>query len=586
MIEKNRLLKKSLFFGLVFIGSIFCLLNPSKTNTIEAMKSVATHIGTFEGRTTFTTSSSNGINPGLFLEVMDEDGNLTQYQSEEGVITIPNTQEGAYITQAKFLGKTKYRDQDTGELLETWEEGRNLRLESVENPVLTTTGKNLFDLNGNINEKYNNMVASSNPNRINGNTIIASSNTYNHHGKGQKIKVKSGEKYTCSFTTSNNGVVFINTPNKVNYELYKASTFTFTVPLDCDEIIVTFNTHESSSGGEIHDFQIELGETSTAYEPYQSSTLTVNEEITLRGIGDVRDTLDLITGEFVQCVGEWHITATEDSWRANQDFTPADGYSGFNFTISTVFSESLIPKYFPKRMATLGFATHAGHTSANRGTDFHNNGNGKLVIESSLVAPRDLEGLKQWLEENKVMLQYELATPVVKTVALISDYFFKPINKESIEVVGMIDPLVASVTIPTDSLVFTLDPNQEEGQQFIAPEFRLMNETFAPLQVELKTFEQTTDVLNDVLPDAHENWEGLNQTQSRDIALALVPTPSDGWLSLHEDSYYVANVSNDFIGTVKGKSSVGFSFNALHGQSFSEVLNPQYRLSFVFGFSQ
>lgn len=66
----------------------------------------------------------------------------------------------------------------------------------------------------------------------------------------------------------------------------------------------------------------------------------------------------------------------------------------------------------------------------------------------------------------------------------------------------------------------------------------MTNETLAPLQIELKSFEQTSDVLNDVLPEAHESWEGLNKKESKDIALALVPTPSDGWLSLNESPCY------------------------------------------------
>ena len=582
MRNKNRPLKKITFFGLTIIGCLVGICSPSQTETTEAIRTMGSYVGTFEGSTTFATSSSNGINPGLLIEVIDDEGNLTQYESEEGVITIPNTKEGAYVTQAKFLGKTKYRDQDTGELLETWEEGRNLRLESVENPVLTTTGKNLFDLNGNINEKYNNMLASSNPNRVNGNTIIASSNTYNHHGKGQKIKVKSGEKYTCSFTTSNNGVVFINTPNKVNYELYKASTFTFTVPLDCDEIIVTFNTSGPSSGGKIHDFQIEEGSVSTSYAPYQSSTVTLNEEITLPGIGEVRDTFDLITGEVTKRIEQHTFNGTE-----NWNFAPSNGGEDCTNFQTFAIGTKVKPGNSPLNCDKFAWVTELiqNKEMIKVGTGETNSHVYINVLNSRLTSP-DVEGFRQWLSQNPVTIQYQFVTPVAKRIKMNSDYFFKPINKESIEVNGSIEPLTVSITVPTNPLSFVLNPNQEDGQQFIAPEFTLTNETFAPLQVELKVFEQTTDVLNDVLPDAYENWEGLNQTQSQDIALALVPKEGEGWLSLDEGPRYVVNTSNDFIGTVKGKSTVGFSFNALHGQSFSEVLNPQYRLAFVFGFSQ
>lgn len=113
--------------------SLLCLL----TTSLVSKAGTLTHLGTFEGSTTFTTSSSNGINPGLFIEVRDVDGDLKQYTSEEGVITVENTKEGAYVTQAKLLGKTKYVDQTTDEVLDEWESGRDLELVSVENPVLT-----------------------------------------------------------------------------------------------------------------------------------------------------------------------------------------------------------------------------------------------------------------------------------------------------------------------------------------------------------------------------------------------------------------------------------------------------------------
>lgn len=148
--------KKLIKWGIPMLLSTICLMTNTENTTVEASKGVS-HIGTFNGSTTFTTSSSNGINPGLFIEVMDDYGNLTQYESEDGVITIPNTKEGAYITQAKLLGKTKYMDQNTGEVLDDWEESRNLKLESSKMPVLTTIGSNLAKESYVINPFYSNL---------------------------------------------------------------------------------------------------------------------------------------------------------------------------------------------------------------------------------------------------------------------------------------------------------------------------------------------------------------------------------------------------------------------------------------------
>lgn len=119
----NNLKRWGIGISLSFLGLLSSNL-VSEAGTLTAGKS---HIGTFEGSTTFTTSSSNGIDPGLFIEVRDVNGELKQYTSEDGVITVENTKEGAYITQAKLLGKTKYRDTNTGELLDEWDPSTRLK---------------------------------------------------------------------------------------------------------------------------------------------------------------------------------------------------------------------------------------------------------------------------------------------------------------------------------------------------------------------------------------------------------------------------------------------------------------------------
>ena len=46
----------------------------------------------------------------------------------------------------------------------------------------------------------------------------------------------------------------------------------------------------------------------------------------------------------------------------------------------------------------------------------------------------------------------------------------------------------------------------------------------------------------------------------------------------------MADKSNYVLGKVKAKSEVSFTFEAFHGQAFTEGLNPRYRLVFVFDF--
>ena len=104
----------------------------------------------------------------------------------------------------------------------------------------------------------------------------------------------------------------------------------------------------------------------------------------------------------------------------------------------------------------------------------------------------------------------------------------------------------------------------------------------SPLRLGLKTFEQTTDTFNDVLPDKHTSWEGLNKAQSRDLALGLIAQEGEGWQSITTSTSYVANHTECVIGVIKPKSAVDFNFDIHHGKAFNETIAFQYRMVFVF----
>ncbi len=463
--------------------SLVCLLTSSRVSEAGTLTAGKSHIGTFEGSTTFTTSSSNGINPGLFIEVRDADGNLKQYTSEDGVITVENTKEGAYVTQAKLLGKTKYRDQVTGDLLDSWEDGRNLTLESVQMPVLKTTGKNLLEYieweidkrlitNGDVGEYIGNNVS----NYINVSNLDVI--TFSGFLKGSH----------CLYDKDKNPIGGRALSSKMTVDVSGA-----------DYIRVTIDNTKDYSNP-----QMEVGSVATSYEPYKSNILSCNEEVELGSVGEVKDELNLLTGQLTQ--------RTET--RAYQEGDEAN-------------SEVI--------------------------TDMANT-------------------------------RYKLPKESIKTVDLSSTYAFNLISDSVVQIKGEILPTIYSITVPSQPLTFAINPNGEPGQQFIAPEFEITNESPGPIQLELKAFEQVTKVLNDVLPDRYPDWTQLNKKQSKDIALALVPEASDGWLTLNQGPRYVANSANTILGEIRKDATVRFSFSARHGGVFEANLFPEYRLVFTFGF--
>ena len=149
-----------------------------------------------------------------------------------------------------------------------------------------------------------------------------------------------------------------------------------------------------------------------------------------------------------------------------------------------------------------------------------------------------------------------------------------------IQINGKIETMVADITIPSVSPDLVINPNLSEG--FVAPEFSVSNDSVSPIKLELKTFEQTTNTFNDVLPTKYDSWIGLNKKQSQDIALGLIAKEGEGWQTLATPTSYVANHTEHEIGIIKPTSSVDFSFDVKHGTSFSEAKTVQYKMVFVF----
>lgn len=579
---------------LTMLGCTICFIHAAKTNVAEAAEGLGgpPHIGTFEGSTTFTTSSSNGINPGLYLEVMDSEGNYTEYTSEDGVITVPNTREGAYVTQAKLLGKTKYKDQQTGELLDNWEDGRDLKLESVESPGLTTTGKNLFDMAKTdsgyltMDDPYTLYTPDYN-NKTSGYIKVKPNTTYVYSINGFELDEVGGFYWTGWYYYSDINIVSsINSQRQVNMgNKEKNKTVEFTTPSDCHYIRI------GSRGLALKGAtaQLEEGAQATAYKPYQSSLLSVYKDTTLKGIDAVRDTLDLVTGRMTERIGEFMVNHLIDIRYSGVD---SDNYAMFTVfgDVSNIHSINRQILGCDRLIVRDIYGSHRDFEGIELGSINPRNIYIKIAKNEldrwndTLAGLDKVNKFKKWLQANPITIQYELEKATTKTISLNSSYYFKPVLNREITVNGTVLPLVLSVTIPTEPLSFTLDPNQEEGQQFVAPDFSITNHTPASISLELKAFEQTTQVFNDVLPTAHENWNRLDKFQSKDIALALVPKPSKGWVSLDKGPRYVADDSNYELGRVEAGSTVGFTFHALHGRAFGEALNPQYRLAFEFGF--
>ena len=261
------------------------------------------------------------------IEVDEYSAEITTSQSmskigsdDSGVDLHENVLDGAFES-CVLKGKTKYRDIDTGEILETFEEGRNLELITVRMPILSTVSKNLLNLN--VDSKliksayvdysiYDNHVK-----------IIQTQETNSGKFVSFPIYLKKGKTYYTSgkYENPQGNKIYLRTvhENGNNYGQYiskavNETSGTVGMSFSCQSSGIHY-VHlynliygEPSNVGSIvtwYDVQVEENNAMTTYEPYKTSILSLPEEVVLRSLPDgTCDTLNVETGEYVQKIGE------------------------------------------------------------------------------------------------------------------------------------------------------------------------------------------------------------------------------------------------------------------------------------------
>ena len=339
--------------------------------------------------------------------VVDMDGNMT-YSIANGVLGENNF---IYTPTVEIQKIAFYLDDIAGktatikepmvieyqEGMENWDIPYFEGMKSVQMPVLTTTGKNLFDgemVQGYIGDSTGNLNAGSTAGISSANfTPVKPNTTYrlslsDNPAKGtilfyfyDKHKNYVGRTLdpTTVFTTGNN-VAY------VKFRIYKIDS----VFLDDYKTV---------------QFQIEESSTATSYEPYQSSTVTTSEKVELRGIGDVKDELDLQTGKLTQRIGEY--TELSNSQCAITSLYQLDGHTTFSFGDWT---------HKLKNAGSI-FSNKLPYPLQGEGVYFDGWGL-YLRIKNNKLTTLDSNGLKEWLIKEDFIIVFPMKTETIKTIDL------------------------------------------------------------------------------------------------------------------------------------------------------------------------
>lgn len=165
-------------------------------------------------------------------------------------------------------------------------------MQSVKMPVLTTTGKNLFDIKD---------FAKKCGGTVNGNEYDSATSKTNSI---YDIFIPKGSTISYRVTQlPQNGAIsasafaFIGESGKFYHRaLNNLTRYVFEAP----ENYVGIKIINYCTSWKFSEFQIEKGSTATSYEPFKSNILTVNEDVELGSVGEVKDELNLLTGQLTQ----------------------------------------------------------------------------------------------------------------------------------------------------------------------------------------------------------------------------------------------------------------------------------------------
>ena len=142
----------------------------------------------------------------------------------------------------------------------------------------------------------------------------------------------------------------------------------------------------------------------------KTNILTVNEPIELRGIGDVKDELYLLTGEVVQ-------KFTTKTYNGSENWALHAASSKLVNCLHFYVNENDIKmngKAISPQIKTLNYSELKDDEYISIGGSQHLH----YKVDKNKLTSQDVNGFKQWLSQNPFTVQYQLATESIKTVDL------------------------------------------------------------------------------------------------------------------------------------------------------------------------
>lgn len=356
------------------------------------------------------------------------------------------------VHNAILKGNTKYKDIDTNEILDTFEEGRKLEFIKIKNPTIKISSGNLWDggvehgmlmVDTGVVDKSNTNNASYQTSsfiKVPQNTDIYIQHTY----AILACEYDENKQFLRKCTVRNNYI--ITTSDDAHYIRFRAS----------------------NSGRWLEDYntiQVVLGTSKLPYMKYNTSELSLNEE--LDGFGTISDTIDLTKGILTRNVGRYRFTGEEKWSLASSDET----HTQFKVSLP---SEVKFPFNGGSWVATTNFLFNLGINTVNntKKTPYSICFGGVAPSRGCYItvgANVTLEEFKEWLVVNKAEIMFKLNTKEVQDYISHTIYSYDGITYYNCKSEENHPSPILSIDVPTDlaSLVSTLKHENQQQDELI-----------------------------------------------------------------------------------------------------------------------
>ena len=312
--------------------------------------------------------------------------------------------------------------------MENWDIPYFTGLCDVKMPILQNTGENLFDPNSPLPDDLNYFYNSDNKNQLTTHTQMLSC----------AIPVIKGKTYSFYFNQDEiplkvhkSGVFPTFVSGGVGGNGYPHSVRTITAPMDGYFGIMFCYTEDGTTDNwtkVARDWKKQLkltiveGKSINTYIPYKTNILRTPEIVTLRSLPNgVRDELNLKTGEYTKRIEEIVLNGTENNWITIFDFNGTKDYSTFKLDVPLLGAKKATYPINSYVVDKLGNET--GLSIAKEFVHINNQPMVCIKLLRTKLSEQTVAGLKAWLQQNPITIQYELAEPITTIVEPLTTPF-------------------------------------------------------------------------------------------------------------------------------------------------------------------